>query len=314
MCIGNANGSIQYYNYKSKEKKCFIEANIPRQDLTCIDIHPLKTYVVSGSNKGHIAIWNYEKLLVISSFTTNYQIPILTIKFLRYQHIRLIWSDIGGELSISELKMTSTGLGLVHTLLLRYFYSFDVSLSPTADIIAVIGVDSIRVFRTNSPSSNLLNYKIENTNKSILPYAGWGSGELPNDANNVYPILAIAYDNRIQLICQTPKCFIYNGYYQSDTEIISLHWVGDSVISIIDTNNSFKLLFTGKFAPGKYSDKPLKDSSELQKPFPIENKTAWQNIFLGWDQKLSRSSYHKTIRSCNHISLCLNEIGIQEVR
>lgn len=90
-----------------------------------------------------------------------------------------------------------------------------------------------------------------------IPYMDWGFGLTPSHREKTVPILAFAWDRVIQLIYvnQEGSALEVDGFFYSDKEIISLHFVADSVLFAVFENKDgreVKVLYTPKFYPGSF--------------------------------------------------------------
>lgn len=90
-----------------------------------------------------------------------------------------------------------------------------------------------------------------------IPYISWGFGLTPSQRETTVPIFAFAWDKLIQLIYVNEEgtSLEIDGFYISDKQIISLYFIGDSILfalfESINTRES-KILYTTKFYPGTY--------------------------------------------------------------
>lgn len=85
----------------------------------------------------------------------------------------------------------------------------------------------------------------------------WGFGLTPSHREKTVPMLAFAWDKIIQLIYvnQEGTALEVDGFFYSDKEIISLYFIGDSVLFALFENKDgreTKVLYTPKFYPGSY--------------------------------------------------------------
>ena len=99
-----------------------------------------------------------------------------------------------------------------------------------------------------------------------IPYIDWGFGLTPSHREKTVPMMAFAWDRVIQLIYINDEgtSLEIDGFYYSDKEIISLNFLGDSIIFAlfegIDGREG-KILYTTKFYPGTY--KSLEEAQRL---------------------------------------------------
>jgi hypothetical protein len=88
-----------------------------------------------------------------------------------------------------------------------------------------------------------------------MPYLDWGYGLTPAMQERTVPILAMAWDNLIQLFYLDTEAneIIKDGFYINEQEINSIHFMGDSILVILVNQSKIKVLYTRKFHAGSYS-------------------------------------------------------------
>ena len=91
-----------------------------------------------------------------------------------------------------------------------------------------------------------------------LCYLDWGFGLTPSHRERTVSLLAFAWDRLIQLIyiSEDGSQVEIDGFYFSEMEVISLHFVGDSILMAVfegSTGKEVKLLYTTKFYPGPFN-------------------------------------------------------------
>ena len=86
-------------------------------------------------------------------------------------------------------------------------------------------------------------------------YCDWGHGLTPKMRDKTVPLLAFAWDRVIQLlyINEDAQTIELDGFYHSQGEVTSLHFVGESVLFALINNCEVKLLYTTKFYPGHFA-------------------------------------------------------------
>lgn len=123
--------------------------------------------------------------------------------------------------------------------------------------IAFGGIDNISII-TLKPVSGLHSInKPKFSRTKCIPYMDWGFGLTPSHREKTVPMLAFAWDKIIQLIYvnQEGTALEVDGFFYSDKEIISLYFIGDSVLFALFENKDgreTKVLYTPKFYPGSY--------------------------------------------------------------
>jgi hypothetical protein len=90
-----------------------------------------------------------------------------------------------------------------------------------------------------------------------LPYIDWGFGLTPSHREKTVPIIAFGWDRVIQLIYINDEgtSLEIDGFYYSDKEVVSLFFVGDSILFALfesKDGREAKVLYTTKFYPGTY--------------------------------------------------------------
>jgi hypothetical protein len=85
----------------------------------------------------------------------------------------------------------------------------------------------------------------------------WGFGLTPSHREKTVPIFAFAWDRVIQLIYinEEGTSLEIDGFYVFENEIISLHFMGDSILFALfedKDERTIKILYTPKFYPGSY--------------------------------------------------------------
>ncbi len=88
-----------------------------------------------------------------------------------------------------------------------------------------------------------------------VSYIDWGYGLTPKHRERTVPILAMAWDGLIQLFHindQSQTIELDGFYYQEDSEINSIFFIGESILGIVINRSQFKVLYTTKFYPGHF--------------------------------------------------------------
>ena len=156
---------------------------------------------------------------------------------------------------------------------------------------------------------------------------------LPDNVDNLNAIMAIAWSKVVQLVeVRDPHRgidgYIFNGYYESDYEIQTLKWIAEDVLLILTVTKEFKLLYSGNFSPGKYTEKLKEEalnalllkkrlkksySPEIESPFKLTDEFVMQvytfeNKFESDCQ--TKNSYHQTFVVQNNDIIGLTRTGI----
>ena len=103
-----------------------------------------------------------------------------------------------------------------------------------------------------------------------VPYIAWGFGLTPSHRESTVPIMAYAWDKVIQLLYineETLEIKI-DGFYYSDKEIISLHFIADSILYVVFDNKDCyvsKIIYTPKLYPDSYRN--LEEAYEHQSSY-----------------------------------------------
>lgn len=87
-----------------------------------------------------------------------------------------------------------------------------------------------------------------------IPTMSWGYGLTPSNRNKSVPLLAIAWDKCIKLMCvkdetrelELEAC----GFYCSDLDINQVYFISDSLLSIVVANEEVRILSTDRFKAG----------------------------------------------------------------
>jgi len=241
------------------------------------------------------------------------------VKFLRSQKLSLIWSDIGGDIAISEVSKALMGYSVNTTVLAHEAYGF--SLNPLfpnelysgrlADrsLIAIAGLDAVYIYALNPHLACLWKFKDREATKHTLPYIDWGYGALPNNTENEDLILAIGWDKVIQLVViraiNTKDGIQFAGYKILDMEIIGLYWLSESTLFIVNALSEIMIVDTGSFAIAKVKEnlpKELYSKEEklyaLEKTYKAVDDLYPQTLKLGG--QILRNSYHQTLAVKGH--------------
>lgn len=93
--------------------------------------------------------------------------------------------------------------------------------------------------------------------EKCVPYLDWGFGLTPSHRETTVPLLAYGWDKIIQLIYINDEgtSLEIDGFFYSDKEVISVHFVADSVLFALfesKDGREAKVLYTPKFYPGTY--------------------------------------------------------------
>jgi hypothetical protein len=321
--VGSTIGVVRVFDYTGNEKKAFTK-DLSGQEVTCIDIHREDKYIAVGTKKGTIVIGELNKNSSIKTFNASHGLSILAVKFLRSQKLSLIWSDIGGDVAISEVSKTLMGYSVNTTVLAHEAYGF--SLNPLfpnelysdklgdQSLIAIAGLDAVYIYTLNSHPVCLWRFKHKEATKHTLPYIDWGYGALPNNVENEDLILAIGWDKVIQLVViraiNAKDGIQFAGYTVSDMEIIGLYWLSESTLFVANSLSEVMIVHTGNFALGKVKENPPKGLysqeeklSVLEKAYKIIDSLYPQTLKLGAD--VLRNSYHQTLAVKGHCAVAL---------
>ena len=84
----------------------------------------------------------------------------------------------------------------------------------------------------------------------------FGSGLTPSKQDCTVTILAVAWDNLIQLFYfdNDNRTIKKDGLYVSDNEIMMCCFISDSVLMIGDTQGKLKIIYTRKFCTAELED------------------------------------------------------------
>lgn len=109
-----------------------------------------------------------------------------------------------------------------------------------------------------------------------IPTLSWGEGLTPIERNKSKPLLAIAWDKVIKLMCVNDEKGVSElelelcGFYCSDQEISQVYFLADSVLAIVVNGEQVKVLSTDRFRQGDIhlitkNKQPLEVKKELHK-------------------------------------------------
>eukprot|EP00826_Nyctotherus_ovalis_P040989 TRINITY_DN4083_c0_g1_i14.p1 TRINITY_DN4083_c0_g1~~TRINITY_DN4083_c0_g1_i14.p1 ORF type:complete len:407 (+),score=86.72 TRINITY_DN4083_c0_g1_i14:650-1870(+) len=313
--IGNSVGVVRVFDYSGNEKKAFTK-DIAGHEVTCIDIHRDSNYIAIGTKKGTITVGEFYKNSAIKTFNTGHGLPILSVKFLKSQKLSLIWSDSAGDITISEISKTIMGYSVNTTILLHEAYGL--SLNPLfpnelysgrlgdRSLLAIAALDSVFVYSLHPQPVCLWSFKHKDAARSTPPYIDWGYGALPGDSENEDLILAIGWDKVVQLVVvrslNGKEGIQFAGYAVSEWEIISLYWLSESILLIVNSLSEMMIVHTGSFAAGKVKESRGLLSKEeklnaLEEPYKILDKVYPQILKLGNEL---RNSCHQTVAVKGH--------------
>lgn len=91
--------------------------------------------------------------------------------------------------------------------------------------------------------------------EGTYPNMAWGHGLSPEENRKAVPLLAIAWEKIIKLMCFNfeKQDLVSCGYYCSELAINKLFFIGDSLLVIIIEGNQIKVLSTDLFRSGQES-------------------------------------------------------------
>ena len=256
----------------------------------------------------------------------------MSLKFLKGPKLGIVSSDTGGDIAITEFTKAVFSYNINITLLMASRCAFALHpLFPNElyqskldefSILAIGEPTAVLVVMLEPEKQILWEYKRKSITKNTLPYIDWGRGVLPDDLENANLILAIGWDKVVQLVeireaLDKEDGYALNGYYESDYEIHSLHWLSESVLLVVNSKKEVVILYTGKFKPGKYPDTQGTSSKErkieeLETPYKIPEELEMQVFSLGKtpEEKMLRSTFHQSIIAKGRQILVLTNAGV----
>ena len=90
--------------------------------------------------------------------------------------------------------------------------------------------------------------------EKAIPTLSWGYGLTPADRNKSRPLLAIAWDKVIKLMCVNDESREINleacGFYCCNFEINQVYFITDSLLAIVVNMDEVRILATDRFKPG----------------------------------------------------------------
>ena len=277
--------------------------------------------MAAGTITGSIFVWNLIKNESIK-ISVPHKSAVLALKFVKSQHYLLMSTSMEGSVYLTEFSRNLMGISLSNVEFMkdRVVFSINSLLAdpdkslPSDDfsIIALGAVGSIIVMGLKPKPRILWEFKKKSATKRTTPYIDWGRGALPGKAENLNAIMAIGWNKVVQLVeVEDPHKgiggFIFNGYYESDYEILTLKWIAEDVLLIFTSIKQFHLLYSGNFTPGRYKEKVREealesallkklnkriDSPELEQPFKVPDTFVMQVYNFERDNVMKNTYQH----------------------
>ncbi len=327
--MGTSLGIIRVFGLEEEELRPIIVKDLQGVRVTCIDVSKNAGHLIAGYANGRILLWDLQKATSDCLLNSVHDRTVLNVKFLKGTKLRVISSDVGGLVYITEFKKVVFITMGNSTKVLRNRIGFAIvplcqsALYPNAadplGLLAIGSVNNIVVAAADHDFRVLWELRRHPQIKKGIPYVDWGRGVLPergeNEAGGL--VLALAWDRVIQLV-EVPSSaadadgYVLNGYYESEAEVQSLRWLAESVIIILTSRNELRLLYTGNFRPGRY---PAEDASprqgspkaaergqldvpDLEPPHRLDEELCMQIYSIGKAnsaEQQTKNSYHQTV-------------------
>ncbi len=322
--MGTSLGVIRVFDLETEEElKPILVRELHGNRVTCIDVSQNGMYLAAGYSNGQIVLWELKTSTAAVQVGDAHNCTVLNAKFLKGSRPRIISSDVGGSVYITEFTKAILGLTSTSTLMLKSRIGFALAplhqgtlcqnLPDDLVLIAIGSVNNIVVAAMEPTVRVLWEFKRRLPIQKGIPYIDWGRGLLPDRAENDSIVMAIAWDKVIQLVeILNPgselEGYSLNGYLECDCEIRFLRWVAESTIVILTAKNELRVLYTGRFVPGRYTeeDPTMRAAAEkvkgevpdLEPPYLVEDELAMQGYNIGrpsTSEQQVKNSYHQTI-------------------
>lgn len=348
---------MRIFDTNQIEYKPIIVKELQGQKLTSIDVSKNGVYLICGYTNGTIFMWDLGKNELAKTVIGIHQHAVIALKFLKGPKIWMMSADTNGVLYLTEYSKTIVGWTSASALLIKDRVIFSISpLYPDplrvnpADDMCLVGIGGVNAVILVSMEPNvkiLWEFKRKSSIRKAIPYIDWGKGALPGKPENSNIILAIAWDKVVQLveikdIRKGADGIEFNGFYESEYEIQTLWWLTDSVILVLTSTKELRILYSGKFSPGKYKEKTQEEileaalmkkkglaqgSPDLEPPYKITDELYMQvhNIERIGDlsneqqstlsnknvqQNQMKNSYHQMLIVKNNEIIGLTKTGI----
>jgi len=251
-----------------------ISGEIPEDvNPTCLDISDKEKLIGIGTSDGTVLIYsltNFKKVMR----TNEHKSAIATLRIYRDHPLSFISSDIQGntlKTSIQkELLMTRNesywifkGTAMVTNILIlnRDVKSF-VQFNPNGDeeiVVAISTLDSVLIVMLE-PIVRVL-YKARRPpgiDEYSHPHISWINAVFNSKRKKTNPYLLVGWGSLVFLLelnlVGTNLFFVSVGHYPLDTDSTIMHvgWISESLVFLIDDQNSIIIVSTENFFVGEY--------------------------------------------------------------
>jgi len=272
LFVGNSSGIIRVFDVKtSKEMKPLIDDQVDRVKVTCITLTDDGAYLLSGYKKGQLILWDLQKYKMAKIIPDAHQGEVTNCKIFHVTDegtVNIVSSEDAGKVKFIEVVRKNLFGGYNH----HVYNLIDKRLKGTASIavqrpsdlypsgfcdhrsLVAFGAVNEVLISSMRPIESLFNLrKPKMIKENKVAYLDWGYGLTPKIRDRTLNILAVAWDNLIQLVyINEQPCKVtveLDGYYLMDhnEEINSIFFMGDSILVALVNQKEVKVLYTPKF-------------------------------------------------------------------
>lgn len=130
IIIGTSYGNMMSFNHDGVELKQMKTKNNSFGSVSCIDISPDNTYVVTGYQLGQVALWEIKTGNCLKSSNTLHSSAVLSIKFWNFDKCSIVSSDASGKVMISEYVISIFSIALNTKVLIPAGQGISLSIEP----------------------------------------------------------------------------------------------------------------------------------------------------------------------------------------
>ena len=260
------------------------------QKVSCMDIEPSHKLLISGYKNGSIGLWDLQEYKLLKFFNGFHESEVTNVKIYEINSsgsaMKIVSCEENGGVKDSIIKKGGIFGGYSHsseflfsqnklkaTTTISAFQSnkdYPSKFCDTSNLVAFGGLNMLTICTMKPVDCIYTVSKPIFCKEESVPYIAWGFGLTPSHRESTVPIMAYAWDKVIQLLYINEESLEIkiDGFYYSDKEIISLHFIADSILyAVFDNKDCYvsKIIYTPKLYPDSY--RHLEEAYEHQSSY-----------------------------------------------